>query len=45
MKESDFKADSMSLKRLRKKDRKEKESRCIHYEECTEVEDISSTSQ
>ncbi len=45
MKESDFKADSTSLKHFRKKDQKERELRCIYYEECIEVEDIHSTSQ
>ncbi len=41
MKRSDLKADSTSLKCLRKKDWK---SRCIHCKKCTEVEDIHSTS-
>ncbi len=42
MKRSDFRVDSMSLKCFRKKDWK---LRCIHCEECTDVEDIHSTSQ
>ncbi len=41
MKRSDLKADSMFLKHFRKKDWK---SRCVHHEECTEVEDTHSTS-
>ncbi len=41
MKRSDLRADSMSLKCLRKKDWK---SRYVHHEECTEVESIHSTS-
>ncbi len=45
MKESDFKADSTSSKHFRKKDWKERESRCIHCEKYTEVEDIHSTFQ
>jgi len=45
MKESDFRADSTSSKHFRKKDQKERKSRCIHCKECTKVEDIHSTSQ
>ncbi len=41
MKRSDLKADLTSSKHFRKKDWK---SRCIHHAECTEVEDIHSTS-
>ncbi len=44
MKESDFKADLTFLKCFRKKDWKERESRCVYREECTKVEDIHSTS-
>ncbi len=41
MKRSDLKADSTSSKCFKKKDWK---SKCIHCKECTEVEDIHSTS-
>ncbi len=40
MKRSDLRADSTSLKCLRKKDQK---SRHIHCKKCTEVENIHST--
>ncbi len=41
MKKHSIEADSMSLTRLRKKT--SHESECIHSEECTEIENISST--
>ena len=41
MKKDSIKADLMFLTQLRRKT--SCESKCIHREECTEIEDISST--
>jgi len=43
MKRDSIEADSMSSTRLRRKT--SCKSKCIHREECTETEDISSTAQ
>ncbi len=43
MKKDSIEADSTSLTQLRRKT--SRESKCIHREKCTEIEDISLTAQ